>query len=165
MHPHYHTRFLVLVLSVLILGGCATLANGPVFSEAKAAPPESGKALVYVFRERAEPVAWGTTIYFDRSVVANLRNKGFTWAYLDPGEYRIRAAWPLLAAQSSATFRLTARAGETYYLELQGISEISGTWVTVGSGLIPRDPRVAEWRISSCCRFEPPAESHYSPQP
>jgi hypothetical protein len=75
-----HLRVLALLLCVLILEGCATLASGPVFSEAKAPPPAPEKALVYVFRERAEPVAWWTTVYFDRSVVATLRNKGFTSA-------------------------------------------------------------------------------------
>lgn len=167
-------RVLAIALSVFCLEGCATLASGPVFSEAKAPPPRAEKALVYVFRERAEPVAWGTTVYVDRAVVTSLRNKGFTWAYLDPGEYRIRTVWNLLSGQSNAAFQLTARAGETYYLEVKGISQVSGATVaggtavptfTTGSGLILQDPKMAEERISACCRFEPPAASHYSPRP
>jgi uncharacterized protein DUF2846 len=152
------------------LSGCAVAAHAPTFAAAKAAPPEEGMALVYIFRDRAQPTAWSATVYFDESKVATLKEDGFTWAYLAPGEHRVRAEWPWLSGQDDSSITLNVVPGETYYLELLGIARVTGvTWpVThfqMGSGFIVLDPRIGEEAISRCCRFQPPAASRYPTGP
>ena len=126
-------------------------------------------ALVYVFRDRAEPTAWGATVYFDDSKVATLRENGFTWAYLAPGQHRVSAKWFWLSGQEDSSITLNVAAGETYHLELLGISRgsMGGGFIytQMGSGFNRADPRMADERIAACCRFQQPAAPRYPAAP
>jgi hypothetical protein len=155
---HKTSSILALVLASF-LAGC--VAHGPAFSDAKPAPPAPGFALVYVFREHAEPTAFGATVFFDESRVATLNQKGFTWAYLAPGEHRIRTRWPLLATQRSTSVTLNVVAGETYVLDLRAIMRVEGPDLVFGSGMGRLDPQSGVARISRCCRFQRPERTHY----
>lgn len=160
----FGTLFLMMVLS-----GCAASRQAPSFADTKVAPPREGTALVYVFRDRAEPTAWGATVHLGESKLATLKEDGFTWAYLAPGEHRVTLKWPLLSGQRESSFTLNVVANETYYLELVGVSRlVSGppSWsYQTGSGFAVRDARAGGEAISRCCRFQPPTASQYPPAP
>lgn len=148
------------------LGGCAVAANAPSFSAATAPAPEPGMALVYIFRDRAEPTMWPATVYFGEDAVTTLRENGFTWAYLAPGQHSISAKWNALSGQENSAITLNVVAGETYHLELLGMSRVAGgigriMYLQMGSGLNRLDPQLAVERMSLCCRFQPPAARAY----
>lgn len=154
----------------LALGGCVVAANAPSFAEAAAPAPEEGMALVYVFRDRAEPTAWGATIFFDDDRVAMLKEDGFTWAYMAPGTHRIRAEWHWLSGQEDSFITLNVAPGRTYHLELLGVVNVTGMvgntmYMEIGSGMNLLEPRLAVERMSSCCRFQRPAAPRYPVDP
>lgn len=153
---------LVVGAVALFAGGCATMAKGPSFAEAKART-KPGHAIVYVFRKYAEPTAWGATIHVDDREGATLNQEGFTWAHVTPGKHRIRAVWPVLSSQKDSFIELAdAKPGKTYFFELTGISRMDGaTFVgtgmaysfKLGSGFRQLPPEVAEPVVSEC-RFQ-----------
>ena len=147
----------VVVGCVVSLSGCATMAEGPSFSEARATTPMAGKATVYVFRKFAQPTLWGATIHFDNQEVATLNERGFTWAYLSPGNHTIRAVWAGLSGQQDSHINLDVKAENTYYMELWGISQ----FYAMGSGLHEVKPEVAESVVSQCCKFQKPRSLEY----
>jgi hypothetical protein len=154
----------------LALGGCVVAASAPSFADAVAPAPEEGMALVYVFRDRAEPTAWGATIFFDDDKVTTLKEDGFTWAYLAPGEHRIRAEWFWLSSQEDSFITLDVAAGQTYHLELLGVVNVTGMagnmmYMEIGSGMNLLDARTAVERMTRCCRFQQPAAPRYPVSP
>ena len=161
-----------LLTFAIFLGGCATVAEGPSFSEARAVTPMTGKATVYVFRKYAEPTAWGSTIHFENQEVATLNQGGFTWAYLTPGPRTVRAVWAGMSGQNDSVITLDVEAGSTYYIELTGTTRFAGTeagtlpgtykmYFRVGSGMSVVNPALAESVVSQCCRFQKPRSLEY----
>lgn len=162
-------RFLC-ILSMLtltiFLSGCVTVAQGPDFSEARAKTQPTNKATVYVFRKHAEPTAWGATVYFADRPVASLNEGGFTWAHLSPGKQTIRAVWSPISGQRDSKIDITVEAGKTYYVELLGVSQVTGysmgtMYYRIGSGLNEVHPVPAEDILARCCKFQAPAASDY----
>jgi hypothetical protein len=158
--------------SIALLSGCATVAEGPAFSDARAVTPMAGRATVYVFRKYAEPTAWGATVHFDDQEVATLNQGGFTWAYLTPGKRRVRAVWAGMSGQRDSEIGLDVKAGNTYYVELTGISKMTGSgpgalpgtitiYYRIGSGMSEVNPAVAELVLSQCCKFQKPRSTEY----
>ena len=163
---------LVPLAFVMLLSGCATVAEGPAFSQARALRPMAGKATVYVFRKYAEPTAWGATIQFDNQEVATLNQGGFTWAYLTPGKRTVRAVWAGMSGQRDSFVELDVNAEKIYFVELTGTSRFAGTgtgslpgtynmYFRVGSGMSEVNPAVAEPIVSQCCKFQKPRAPEY----
>ena len=168
-------------VGLFTLGGCATVLDGPSYVEAQPKFVKDGKALVYVFRQYAEPTAWGATVHFDDKKVATLHQGGFTWAHLSPGTHSVKAVWPGLSAQRDSHIDLDVKAGNTYYVELTGTSRFDDAnpgasyplrtgsgliivpilSVKVGSGLSEVRPEVAEPIVSRCCKFQKPVSTEY----
>ncbi len=151
--------YVALLLFPLVLGACATVATGPSFLEAKAPPPPNGKATIYVYREHAEPIKWGTTIFFASAEVATLSEGAFTWAYVSPGALLIRVTWPALSGQKDAQLQLLIEPDHTYFLEVKGISRGFGVGIgfivtRIGSSLNEVNPEVAPDIIESCCKYQ-----------
>lgn len=84
---------------------CSTM--GPKFMAANT--PPTGQALVYFFRDKVHYGGGYATAYYINDVsIVKLRDKGYSWAYLDEGDYTFRADGQVLA--------LSVVAGQSYYL-------------------------------------------------
>lgn len=152
------------VLSILltaILSACATVAKGPTYSEAKAFRPDPAHATIYIFREYAEPTAWGANIVINGSATAALNQGGFAWVYSKPGKTEIKAVWSSMSGQNDSFISIETRPGQTYYVELTGISKgevkFPFLYFKVGSGLSQIKPDAAVKKLETCCRFQKPA--------
>jgi len=139
----------------LAFSGCAMNAVGPSYQEAKPTATKPDAALVFVVRDYAEPTAISADITVDKAPVVDLLQKGFTWFYLKPGKHELRAGWGL-SGQQSSTISLDFEAGQTYYLELVGISQFAGMsgaggFITVvGSGLNAVTEAYAVPKLEGC---------------
>ncbi len=138
--------------------GCATVATGPAFTGLDQVQPKEGLALVYIFREYAEPTAWGSTIHVDSQKIATLNQGGYTWIYAKPGTRVFSGKWAGLSGQRDSEITLDLAANETYFVDLTGISRASGagstTYVTMGSGLNLVDPTESVKRLKACCKLQ-----------
>jgi len=148
----------LLCLSIILM---SCMARGPVFLESKATAAKPGHALVYIFRENAQPTLFGATIQIDGKEVVTLKQCGFTWVYAKPGKRKIEAVWDSITSQEISLVSLNISDGETYYVELTGISKYLGTSYgmdhsLVGSLLSTVDAEVAEARLAKCCKFQKP---------
>ena len=156
-------RICNVVLSLIVmlsLSACATVASGPSYAEIETVQAKEGYAILYVFREYAEPTAWGSKILVDSEPVATLNQKGFTQTYIKPGTREIWAKWGSTTGQQDSKISLKAETGKIYYIELTGISQLANTravgldivWdVITGSGLGLVNPTDAEKRLQACC--------------
>lgn len=144
-----------------LLVGCATVAKGPAYSEARAGSAKSGYSTLYVFREYAEPTAWGANIQVDAKPVSTLNQNGFTWVFVKPGKKEIKAVWAGMSGQKDSYISIDVVEGKTYYVELTGISQVAGAAYPImifkmGSGLNQIKPESAVKRLEKCCKFQKP---------
>lgn len=156
-----NTLLIIFTSCALFLSGCATVAEGPAYSIAKTKESRYGYATLYVFREYAEPTAWGASIHIDGKEVGTLNQGGFTWIYAKPGNRDITAVWAGLSGQKDSKINMNLSEGKTYYVDLTGISQVSGVsggfiYFNVGSGLNSVRPNVAEERLTKCCKYQRP---------
>lgn len=159
-------RYLLTLTATVMLVGCATVPDGPMYPAGSSTAQPSDKSVVYVYRRYAEPTAWGATIKLAEREVATLGQGTFTWAYATPGKQIVRAAWPGLSGQKDSTIEAELLSGKTYYFELVGISRVTGAagnmlFVRMGSGLNEVAPSAAEAALSQCCRFQKPSTQAY----
>ncbi len=149
----------------LLFIGCAMSAVGPSYQEAKPSAVRQDAALVFVVRDYAEPTAIGADLTVDKAPVVQLYQKGFTWFYLKPGNHQLKAGWGL-TGQRSSTIDLEAEAGQTYYVELVGVSRMVGTtgaggFITrLGSGLNGVAEEYALKKLA-VCKFQRPKAEEY----
>ncbi len=116
--------------------------------------PEGANVIVYRFY--AEPTAWAATVKIDGEKLAAIGNKKWTAVKLEPGTYEFRTSWPIFSGQSGGRHELTVEEGETYFLEIRGVSRSDGMYITTGSGIGEyTGPRPYE-RIAGCCSFKEP---------
>ena len=156
-----YIRLLSPFFCVAILVGCATVAKGPSYTEAKASKPKPGYATIYVMRDYAEPTAWGAEIRIGGSPLTTLNQKGFTWVYSKPGKTEVRAVWSGMSGQKDSLISIDTEASKTYYLELTGISQFRGivmstVFFKMGSGLNEMRPEAAVSKLETCCSFQKP---------
>jgi hypothetical protein len=134
----------------VLAAGCATSQAGQSYAEAKPTEARTDAALVYVMRFRAEPHAATATVLVDGTEVTDLPDAGFTWFYLPPGRHEIHARWGPVTGQHPASIALDLEAGQTYHLELTGVSQTTGHGTTVASWLEQRSAFAIEPKLSSC---------------
>jgi hypothetical protein len=153
----------------LVGAGCALNAAGPGFEESKPAGTPADRALVFVYRFHAEPTAMPASVSVDGVEVADLYQSGYTWFYATPGTRRIKASWGLLSGQSPARITIDLQPGQTYYLELVGVSRLTGATgdsaygeyvFQAGSGLNALYREAAEPMLTAC-HFQRPRATSY----
>lgn len=155
-----------LVVTVL-LAGCAAPSTAPTYSQAPSAEPRDGMAVLYVYREYAEPTAWSPTISIDGKEVVSLPQQAFSWIYLSPGKHTLASEWPFIAGAPAVKFPANYVAGTRYFFEIRGTSGVTGTSPGARGGTtvhftttaLVRSPqeREAVRQLEKCCRFIPPA--------
>lgn len=153
------TIMLGIALSAVVTA-CATVAKGPSYSEAKSLKPSPGFATLYVYRENAEPTAWGANIQVNGKPSADLNQGGFTWVYIKPGKTEVKAVWSGMSGQKDSFISIETQANKTYYVELTGISKAEVlfpmVYFKVGSGLSEVKPAAAVKKLETCCKFQKP---------
>lgn len=160
------TRAVGFLMCLSVLSGCATVAQGPAYLESRAVQGKPGHAVLYVFREYAEPTMWGSTVHIDDKEVTTLNQGGFTWVYAKPGNRKIKAVWAGMSGQRDSFVSFDIAEGKTYYVDLTGISQMAGVTVgymyfRMGSGLNGVNAEAAEARLVKCCKFQKPISDTY----
>lgn len=158
-------RLATLLLAISVTG-CASTADGPEYNAAKATAGKPGHATVYIFRAHAEPTLWPATVQVGDREIASLSQKTFTWIYMAPGKRTIKAVWAAMSSQKDSTISLDIKEDEVYFVELKGLSRLSGVSggtmsFAVGSGMIAYGAGAGERRVSACCRFIKPQGQVY----
>jgi hypothetical protein len=156
----FEYRARVLFAAAFLATSCAMNAVGPSYAEAKPTDVRDDVALVYVVRQYAEPTAMPAMILVGDATVGDLNQKGFTWFYAKPGHREIRAQWGLMSGQAPSRISLDLEAGKTYYLELLGVSQASGDYLYLGSGLVGLREERAVAKLQACM-FQRPRASVY----
>lgn len=115
-----------LLVFLILFSGCALLApKGDYFSEATSPQIKDGVALIYFYRVGNQYASKHgmVNIYANDVRIFKVVNKGYTWFYLEPGEYTFKAKWswdekPLFESGLYDTKKLTLsiKPGEVYYL-------------------------------------------------
>ena len=159
-------KLVVLVFFISFHLGCATVAQGPAFSGLEEVKPKEGHAILYIYREYAEPTAWGTTIHIDSQRVATLNQGGYTWIYAKPGTRNLSGKWAGLSGQKDSELSINLSANSTYFVNVTGISRLSGAsgtsmFVTMGSGLNLVDPEESVKRLLACCKLQAAESTTY----
>jgi hypothetical protein len=123
-------------------------------------------AVLYVYREYAEPTAWKPTIYLDGREVVSLPQQGFSWVYVSPGKHTLSSKWPLLAGTPPLEFSAEYVAGSRYFFEITGTSRMTGTSPGATGGIKLHFRTTAEMKgsqerdavvqLEKCCRFLSP---------
>jgi hypothetical protein len=109
----HYSRTWAILLVTLVLASCA--ASGPLFQSAS--PPDSGKALVYIYRPGGFALgARDAYFYVNDKNVADLSSEGYTHFSLDPGTYNIKQKWPMdLIGFKDLDLPLVVSANRTYF--------------------------------------------------
>lgn len=128
-------------------------------------------AVLYVYREYAEPTAWSPTISIDGKEVVSLPQQGFSWIYLSPGRHTLASKWSFLAGAPPVEFSADYVAGTRYFFEITGTSRVTGTSPGATGGVTihfkttaqVRSPqeREAVEQLEKCCRFIRPAANAF----
>lgn len=131
------------------LAGCiAAPPGGADFAEVTLSTPPSGKALIVVFRNHADPRGLAARIEIDGIEVMRLPEESFGIAVTEPGQPLLELVWPPLSGTPGWDGTGDWVAGSTNYYELTGTA---GHGFYFRSQLTLLDPRLAELKMRACC--------------
>jgi hypothetical protein len=162
-------HILYIVFSVMI-SGCATSLDAPSFSTAPVPDLSSGKAVLYIYRENAQPTAWSAYLQIDEQEAASLAQEGFTWVYIAAGKHNFKFGWPLFVGMPSVTFERTFEAGKVYAFEMRGSVRAGGSTITSTSviqtitstsAIQPTSIDAAKEKMATCCRYVAPKQTEF----
>lgn len=166
-------RTVAIVMAAAILAACAARADetAAASQSASAATAPAPKANLYILRVHAEPIAVGATLSVDGVKVVEIVHRHYTALYVPPGDHIINYDWPWWSSQREGKIDLAIREGATHYLEITGISRVTG-WVnssaaivTMGSGVSEIDPDSARQALKDCCKYQAPRVADLSQPP
>ena len=151
-----------LLCAVAVLVGCATSEDAPAFSRAPVPQPTADRAILYMYRVHALPLAWSAFLQIDGQEAASLANQGFTWVYLRPGKHKFQFGWPFLAGMPRVNFERTLEAGRVYAFEMRGdIRGAASSTMELTSAIAPIDFDEARRVMAGCCRYVAPRQSSF----
>lgn len=136
----------------LWLAACAIGASGPTFNAAPAPVANSGKAVLYVYRDYAEPKSSKASVYMDNHEIIVLPQSGFSWVYVTPGKHHIVYKWNDESSMPVVEFNKDFAKGQYYAYEMIG---------TIAD-LQPRtlfrkiDMQAARKTMQACCKYVKP---------
>ena len=124
-------------------------------------------AILYVYREYAEPTAWRPTISIDGKEIVSLPQQGFSWVYVSPGKHTLASKWSFMAGAPPVEFSADYVAGTRYFFEITGTARMTGAGVGYAGGVEMHFETTAQVRspqeqeaiqqLEKCCRFIRPA--------
>jgi hypothetical protein len=142
-------------LLLIVLTGCATSKTASHFIDAPTPEIRADKAVLYIYRDYAEPTAFAAYLTIDTAKAASLNQQGFTWVYLSPGEHNFRFGWPFIAGMPSVDFKKSLEAGKAYAFQMSGSVTMDSSNMYATSAIAPIDIDAARNRMKSCCRYVP----------
>ena len=143
------------LLLVLAVSGCATSKTATSFVAAPLPELSADKAILYIYRDYAQPTAFASYLEVDGIEAASLNQEGFTWVYLSPGEHAFEFGWPFLATMPSVEFKETLEGGKVYAFQMQGSVAVSGSMIHARSAIALTDLQAARDQMTACCRYVP----------
>lgn len=151
-------RSVLVSIALFLLGGCA--ATGPQFTEHK--PPKQEESRIYFYRPYSMVAqGGGPAITIDEKKVVTLLNKGYTVAYVPPGQHRIGAKGNIWNwAFKDLEISITTAPGSTHYVRIipgyLGSSVVGDTVTTSFSQAFSVvENGIARKEISACLFMEP----------
>jgi len=141
---------------IVTIGGCATSGDAPRYEDAPVPKMAPNQAVLYIYRQHAEPTAWPAYLEIDDKEAASLAQKGFTWVYVKPGKHNFKYAWPVLAGMPAVKFEMNFESGKTYAFEMRGKVSLSGRTFTSTNAIQPTRAEEAIANMAGCCRYVAP---------
>jgi hypothetical protein len=135
------------------LAGCVTSQKAPAYLAAPVPEISSERAVLYIYREYAEPTAFASYLQIDGREVASLNQQGFTWVYVTPGNHKMKYGFPVLAGMPSVPFSHTFEAGKVYAFQMIGTLTVSGSTLEAVSAVRPLEIEDAQKKMQQCCRY------------
>jgi hypothetical protein len=153
-------KFAIATLLALLLTACAVPETAPTFSQTPTAIPKEGMAVLYLYREYAEPKLLQPTVSINGTKVVSLPQKSFSWIYISPGTHKLSSRWPFLSGPPPLEFWAKYVAGKRYFYEISGRIRVDlggGVVTTRSSAQIDGQQELeAVQRLEKCCRFISP---------
>ncbi|MCB4812098.1 DUF2846 domain-containing protein [Methylovorus menthalis] len=117
-------RFFILAVLLLTVVGCAS--SGAKYQDAP--KPDTSTSTVYLYRPGKFLLgAFDAQFTVDGKKTANLSGGSYTYIHVNEGCHHIHQFWPYYANFGSSTnFDFCSKAGEDYYILLDGINVV--TW-------------------------------------
>ena len=135
------------LLLVLAVSGCATSKTATSFVAAPLPELSADKAILYIYRDYAQPTAFASYLEVDGIEAASLN--------LSPGEHAFEFGWPFLATMPSVEFKETLEGGKVYAFQMQGSVAVSGSMIHARSAIALTDLQAARDQMTACCRYVP----------
>lgn len=134
------TKFILVGFMALasLLGANPASAVRPMFEEVTEAHKD--RALVYVYRYSRAGRARATKILVNGAPKIRLKNRGYDYLFLEPGNYIFETKWARDVGMPKATLHKKLEANKTYYIRAWSSMEKQGVIVT-GSPLVPVLPK------------------------
>jgi hypothetical protein len=135
------------------LVGCATSQKAPAYVAAPVPEVSSAHAVLYIYREYAEPTAFASWLQIDGHEVASLNQQGFTWVYVTPGNHKMKYGFPVLAGMPTVPFSHSFEAGKVYAFQMIGEINVKGSGYEAVSAVQPSEFEAAQKKMQACCRY------------
>lgn len=148
-------KALTLVSLLVLLTGCTTSKSAPTFLDAQRPEVKSDLAVLYIFRDYAEPTAFAAHLKIDDVEAASLNQQGFTWVYIEPGTHQFKYGWNFLSGMPTVEFENSFEAGKVYAFQMSGGVNSLGNMIRSTSAIQPISPEVAIEKMKQCCRYVP----------
>lgn len=104
----------IILLAILVFITACSTTTGKPYSPPP--PPPEDEALIYLMRSEVVLGAAYPTIFSINDVaVSSLKDKGYFWAHVKPGEHVLSAG--TLKRPDNVKLRLNVVAGEVYFIE------------------------------------------------
>jgi hypothetical protein len=144
---------LMLLAAAMILSGCAVSPTAPTYAEAPKPELTDGKAVLYVYREHAEPTAFKAFITDSDRKIVSLPQKAFSWVYLEPGEHQLMFGWPMGSGMPDLKFKSQVEAGKVYVFEMRSDLALAGSMLTTTMEVRGMNPDLASALMTKCCQY------------
>ncbi|MDG2051085.1 MAG: DUF2846 domain-containing protein [Myxococcota bacterium] len=120
--PVLRLTWIATLLAIMSLG-CAGKPKGPLFEAL--APPESGSALVYIYRDDVVRGVGSARLKFDGEDLGELKNGEYTALVVYAGRHTVRSAlmWFGLFARSWHKMDFEVTSGQTQYIRLSASTQ------------------------------------------
>lgn len=160
MRVAFPLLFTVAPVILASLAGCATGGSGQKFSVERTVEAPADRALVYVYRKNAQPTMWSATVIADGREVASLSQGDYMIVTVPEGARHFGAHWAALSGQKDSSLDLDVKAGKTYFVELVGLSQMTGVssdslgvklHYRIGSGMLEHGPEAKD-EMALCCK-------------
>ena len=147
-----YMRNIILAGLGLWLAACATGPSGPAFNAAHTPIANSDKAVLYVYREYAEPVSSKASVYIDGHEIIVLPQGTFSWVYITPGTHHVVYKWNEESSMPVSEYDKQFAKGNSYVYEMIG----SVADLRPRSFLRKIEMPAARKTMQQCCKYVKP---------